>query len=93
MVGFIYAKKLLYSLVLCGWGVSFSTAHAASVTQVTPLIIHDLKGLSGEEGALLRVDYPPGASDPIHRHNASVFVYVLQGVIAMQPCKSKGAHL
>ncbi|MGS0646501.1 cupin domain-containing protein [Komagataeibacter melomenusus] len=27
---------------------------------------------------------PPGGSDPIHRHNASVFVYVLKGSITMQ---------
>jgi len=30
------------------------------------------------------VVYPPGASDPIHRHNAHAFVYVLEGSIVMQ---------
>ncbi len=33
---------------------------------------------------MLTVEYPPGASDPIHRHNAHVFVYVLQGRVSMQ---------
>jgi|SRR5215831_2412338 len=30
------------------------------------------------------VDYPPGSVDPIHRHNANAFVYVLEGTIVMQ---------
>jgi quercetin dioxygenase-like cupin family protein len=30
------------------------------------------------------VVYPPGASDPIHRHNAHAFVYVLEGTVVMQ---------
>ncbi|KXV75849.1 cupin [Gluconobacter japonicus] len=53
-------------------------------TKVTPLMKHDLPGIPGKEGAMLTVDYAPGGSDPIHRHNASVFVYVLKGSIIMQ---------
>jgi quercetin dioxygenase-like cupin family protein len=30
------------------------------------------------------VDYAPGATDEIHRHNAHVFVYVLEGIVVMQ---------
>ncbi len=33
---------------------------------------------------MLVVDYPPGAADPLHRHDASAFVYVLEGSIVMQ---------
>lgn len=33
---------------------------------------------------MITVDYPPGASDPVHRHYASAFVYVLEGSIVMQ---------
>jgi quercetin dioxygenase-like cupin family protein len=33
---------------------------------------------------MISVVYPPGASDPIHRHNAHAFVYVLEGSIVMQ---------
>jgi quercetin dioxygenase-like cupin family protein len=29
---------------------------------------------------MLLVEYPPGGSDPIHRHNAHAFVYVLEGL-------------
>jgi quercetin dioxygenase-like cupin family protein len=30
------------------------------------------------------VEYPPGSTDPIHRHNAHWFIYVLEGSIVMQ---------
>jgi quercetin dioxygenase-like cupin family protein len=33
---------------------------------------------------MFTVVYPPGASDPIHRHNAHAFVYVLEGSVVMQ---------
>ena len=33
---------------------------------------------------MIVVDYPPGSTDPIHRHNAHAFIYVLEGSIVMQ---------
>ena len=33
---------------------------------------------------MITVEYPPGSSDPVHRHNAHAFVYVLEGSIVMQ---------
>jgi quercetin dioxygenase-like cupin family protein len=60
------------------------TAAPAMTTKVTPLTSRDLEGLPGKEGSLFLVEYPPGGSDPIHRHNASVFVYVLEGSVVMQ---------
>ena len=60
------------------------TAAPAMTTKVTPLTSKDLEGLPGKEGALFLIEYPPGASDPVHRHNASVFVYVLEGSVVMQ---------
>ena len=30
------------------------------------------------------VEYAPGAASPAHRHNANVFVYVLEGSVVMQ---------
>ena len=33
---------------------------------------------------MITVDYPPGAVDPVHRHDAHAFIYVLQGSIVMQ---------
>ena len=52
--------------------------------KVTPLFSKDLPDVPGKEGLMITVEYPPGASDPIHRHNADAFVYVLEGSIVMQ---------
>ena len=32
---------------------------------------------------MITVEYPPGGADPIHRHDAHAFVYVLEGSIVM----------
>ena len=56
----------------------------AQEAQVTPLLSKDLPEYSGKEGVMITVVYPPGASDPIHRHNAHAFVYVLEGTVVMQ---------
>jgi quercetin dioxygenase-like cupin family protein len=52
--------------------------------KVTPLFSRDLTDVAGKEGLMITVEYPPGGSDPIHRHNAYAFVYVLEGSIVMQ---------
>ena len=52
--------------------------------EVTPLYSKDLTDLPNKEGVMITVVYPPGSSDPIHRHNAHAFVYVLEGSIVMQ---------
>ena len=56
----------------------------AQEVKVTSLMSKDLKEFPGKEGLLITVEYPPGATDPIHRHNAHAFVYVLEGSIVMQ---------
>src|SRR5262245_9176615 len=56
----------------------------AQDAQVTPLMSKDLPDFAGKEGLMISVVYPPGASDPIHRHNAHAFVYVLEGTVVMQ---------
>jgi quercetin dioxygenase-like cupin family protein len=56
----------------------------AQDAKVTPLLSKDLPECPGKEGLMITVEYPPGASDPIHRHNAHAFVYVLEGTIVMQ---------
>ena len=56
----------------------------AQESKVTPLLSRDLAEFPGKEGTMTIVVYPPGGSEPIHRHNAHVFVYVLQGSVVMQ---------
>jgi len=51
---------------------------------VTPLMSKDLPDIPGKEGLALLVQYPPGGADPVHRHDADAFVYVLEGSIVMQ---------
>jgi len=44
----------------------------------------DLTECPGKEGVMITVEYPPGHSDQVHRHNAYAFVYVLEGSVVMQ---------
>ena len=61
-----------------------TSALIAQDAKVTPLMSKDLADFPGKEGLMITVVYPPGASDPIHRHNAHAFVYVLEGSVVMQ---------
>jgi quercetin dioxygenase-like cupin family protein len=56
----------------------------AQQVKVTSLLSKDLTETPGREVLMITVDYPPGGSDPIHRHNAYGFIYVLEGSIVMQ---------
>ena len=56
----------------------------AQEAKVTQLMAKDLPEFPGKEGVMYSVEYPPGDVDPIHRHNAHVFVYVLEGTVIMQ---------
>jgi len=56
----------------------------AQDAQVTSLMSKNLADFPGKEGLMIHVVYPPGASDPIHRHNAHAFLYVMEGSIVMQ---------
>lgn len=57
---------------------------AAQQPEVTPLMSKDLPELPGKEVTMITVVYPPGGKDPIHRHDAHGFIYVLEGSIVMQ---------
>jgi quercetin dioxygenase-like cupin family protein len=57
---------------------------AAQAAKVTELQSKSLDGIPGKEGTMILVEYGPGDVDPVHRHNASVFLYVLEGTIVMQ---------
>jgi quercetin dioxygenase-like cupin family protein len=74
--------KLVLMLV-CLMSIMFIPQESKEA-KVTPLMSKDLTDLPGKEGMMITVEYPPGSSDPIHRHNAHAFVYVLEGSIVMQ---------
>jgi quercetin dioxygenase-like cupin family protein len=56
----------------------------AQDAKVTSLVSKELKESPGREGLMIAVEYPPGGKDPIHRHNAHGFIYVLEGTVVMQ---------
>ena len=72
------AKMIL--MLACLVSIPLETKEA----KVTPLMSKDLTEFPGKEGVMITVEYPPGSTDPIHRHNALAFVYVLEGSIVMQ---------
>jgi quercetin dioxygenase-like cupin family protein len=74
-------KHKMLLLVLAGLAVDAAVAEEA---KVTPLLSKDLKESPDKEGLMLLVEYPPGNADPIHRHNAHGFIYVLEGSVVMQ---------
>jgi quercetin dioxygenase-like cupin family protein len=71
--------KLTFLLALL---VSFAVQPPEA--KVTQLFQKDLVDFPGKEGVMITVEYPPGSVDPIHRHNAHAFIYVLEGSIVMQ---------
>jgi len=50
---------------------------------VKPLMTEPLQGYPGKEVLMLSVEYPPGAVESVHRHDADAFVYVIEGSIVM----------
>lgn len=82
-------RAMLLRAVICGaiamlLGPPAAPARAAGDAKVTELMTRPLEGVPGKEVTMITVEYPPGSVDPVHRHNASTFVYVLEGNIEMQ---------
>jgi quercetin dioxygenase-like cupin family protein len=55
----------------------------AAEPEVTTLMTKPLPDFPGKEALMITVVYPPGGSDPIHKHDAHAFVYVVEGSIVM----------
>ena len=72
--------KFVAVILLC---LVTSTAMAQEA-KVASLMSKALAENPGKEVLMITVEYPPGSVDPIHRHNAQAFVYVLEGSIVMQ---------
>jgi quercetin dioxygenase-like cupin family protein len=56
----------------------------AQQPDVAPIMVRELTDMPGKEVLMLTVEYPPGGSDPAHRHDAHGFIYVLEGSVVMQ---------
>jgi len=68
---------LVFSLLLG------ATQVLAADPTVTSLMTKALPEFPGKEMTMIMVEYPPGGADPIHKHDAHAFVYVLEGSIVM----------
>ena len=78
------STKLLLVLAFFATGALATGALVTNEPKVTQVLSKDLTDFPGKEGLMLTVEYPPGGADPVHRHNAHAFVYVLEGSIVMQ---------
>jgi quercetin dioxygenase-like cupin family protein len=72
--------KLVAWVLLC---LTAGTAMAQE-PKITSLMSKELADNPGKEVLMITVEYAPGGVDPVHRHNAQAFVYVLEGSIVMQ---------
>lgn len=78
-------RTVLHTVALAIASASVSSLAAdAPVAKATPLLTKPLAGISGKEGLMITVEYPPGVASPVHRHDANTFVYVLEGSVVMQ---------
>jgi quercetin dioxygenase-like cupin family protein len=71
------------SCLISGIVMANHAAAAAPEPVVATLLTKALADYPGKEVQVLTVDYAPGGADPVHRHNAHGFIYVLEGTIVM----------
>jgi quercetin dioxygenase-like cupin family protein len=74
------AKAILTLVLLC----LMTDPLMAQEPTVTSLMAKELTDIPGKDVLMITVEYAPGGSDPVHRHNAHGFIYVLEGSIVMQ---------
>ena len=64
-----------------GYAADATTVAPATVVQ---LMSKELVDVPGKEILMITVEYVPGGASMPHRHDAQVFVYVLEGAMRMQ---------
>jgi quercetin dioxygenase-like cupin family protein len=89
-LGALIVRAMVPALSAALMAVGAASAHAADApppakAPATPLLLQkDLTGIPNKEGIMLTVQYAPGGTSMPHRHDAHVFVYVLEGSVKMQ---------
>lgn len=73
----------LISGIVLAHPAAAAAAAAAPEPVVTALFTKALADHPGKEVLMLTVDYAPGGADPVHRHDAHGFIYVLEGSVVM----------
>ena len=75
-------KPLLTLFLVCGLCLVHSPL-IAQEAKVTSLMSKPVPDDPRKELLLIMVEYPPGSSDPVHRHNAQALLYMLEGSVVM----------
>ena len=76
--------KISLTAFLTGLLCVISVPLRAQEPKVAQLMQKDLPDVAGKEVLMLTVEWPPNGADPVHRHNADGFIYVLEGSVVMQ---------
>lgn len=77
-------KNLVPAVVIACSSFAAPCAQAAEHPVVKPLLTKALSDFPGKEVLMITVEFPPGGADPVHRHDAHGFIYVLEGSVVMQ---------
>ena len=76
--------KAIFVLSLALSATAVMTGANAGTGKATTLMVKELPDLPGRDGMVEVVDFAPGEVSQPHRHNADLFVYVLEGNIVTQ---------
>jgi quercetin dioxygenase-like cupin family protein len=90
------ALRLAFAAGLTLWQVQTLAADkrpAPAAAAIQQLMDKELAGVPGRELLMLTVEYVPGGASLPHRHDAQVFVYVLEGAVVMQVAGSPAVTL
>ena len=66
------------------FALSFAAAAQAPRSVGKDLMVKELPDLAGKEALVRSNIYPPGTSNPPHRHDAHVFLHILEGQLIVQ---------
>lgn len=77
-------KMSMLLLLLALSGVLAISGAQAGTGKATTLMTKDLPNFPGKEGMVELVEFAPGEVSQPHRHNADLFVYVLEGSVVTQ---------
>jgi len=77
-------SPLLFAAFVMPVLATAADAPAAPATRAQTLLTEPLPPLSGKEVIMLTIEVPPGGASAPHRHNANVYVYMLEGTLVMK---------
>jgi quercetin dioxygenase-like cupin family protein len=80
----MHTFKITTIAILTGLLGLVSIPLSAQEPTVTAVATKALAGIPGKEILVLTVEYAPGGTDSVHRHNANAIVYVLEGSVVEQ---------